>query len=70
MVGIIIVEKNGSIKETNVKSISEDELYKKCGYKKPDGFKIRAKWSVPIKNNVNKRFHIELYAKEDGRANN
>ena len=69
MVAIIIVEKNGSVKETNVKSISEDELYKKCGYKKPDGFEVRAKWKVSIKKNVNQTFRIEMYAKEEGRAN-
>lgn len=69
MVAIIIVEKNGSIKETNVKSISEDELYKKCGYKKPDGFELRTKWKVSIKKDVNQTFRIEMYAKEEGRAN-
>jgi hypothetical protein len=69
MVAIIIVEKNGSVKETNVKSISEDELYKKCGYKKPDGFEVRAKWKVSIKKDVNQTFRIEMYAKEEGRAN-
>lgn len=69
MVAIIIVEKNGSIKETNVKSISEDELYKKCGYKKPDGFELRTKWKVSIKKDVNQTFRIEMYAKDEGRAN-
>jgi len=69
MVAIIIVEKNGSVKETNVKSISEDELYKKCGYKKPDGFELRAEWKVSIKKDVNQTFRIEMYAKEEGRAN-
>ena len=69
MVAIIIVEKNGSVKETNVKSISEDELYKKCGYKKPDGFELRTKWKVSIKKNINQTFRIEMYAKDEGRAN-
>jgi len=68
MVEILVVEKNGSIKETNVKNINEDELYKKCGYKKPNGFEVRTKWTITIKKNLNKKFNIELYAKEEGRA--
>lgn len=32
--GILIVEKGGSIKDTLVKEYKENELFKKCGFKK------------------------------------
>jgi hypothetical protein len=69
MVVLLIVDKGGSVKEVNVKNVIEDELYKKCGYKKPDGFALRNKWIVKLKKNINKTFNIELYAKDEGRAN-
>jgi len=69
MVVLLIVDKGCSIKELNVKNVIEDDLYKKCGYKKPDGFALRNKWIVKLKKNVNKTFNVELYAKDEGRAN-
>lgn len=62
MVRIIIVNKEGTIKEHKVNSFSKDELYKKAGFKKPDNFKLRTKWTV-------KKRSIELWAKDSGRAN-
>jgi len=62
MVKIIIVNKEGTVKEQNVNSFSKDELYKKAGLKKPNNFKLRTKWTV-------KKRSIELWAKDAGRAN-
>ena len=39
MVNIIIIEKNGSLKELLIKKFNIDELYKKCQYRKKDGLK-------------------------------
>ena len=35
---IIIVEKTGTLKSLSIKDFKEDELYKKCGFKKAEDF--------------------------------
>ena len=66
MVKIVLVEKNGNLKETNVRKVSVDELYKKCGFKAPDNFKERTSWKVKIDGEEN---IIKCFAKDEGRAN-
>lgn len=63
---IIIVERLGSLKQTTIQDFKIDDLYKKCGFKKPDNFKKHAEWKVSYEKN---RYLIQLYAKSDGRAN-
>lgn len=63
---ILIVEKNGTVKPLTVKDYKVDELYKKCGFKKPDGFEMRTEWSVKIES---QKYLVQLYAKLDGKAN-
>lgn len=63
---ILIVEKSGSIKEIQVKNSSEEELYKKAGYKTNEGFKCHTTWTVELNN---KNYNISLYGKTTGRAN-
>ena len=41
---LLIVEKNGSIKESVLKSWNEEELYKKAGFKTNQGFKLATTW--------------------------
>lgn len=60
---MIIVQKNGDIKQCDL-PFSED-LYKKCGYKKPDGFEKQHTWKCRING---KRSDIILYGKKNGRA--
>lgn len=67
MPSIIIVEKLGNIKEVNVKTIEEADLYKKAGYKTPDGFKCYAQWN--IEELGDKSYSIYVYGKTTGRAN-
>jgi hypothetical protein len=67
MTSIIIVETNGSLKQTKVKDISYDTLYKKCGFKVPTEFDKRTTWNKTINN---EQIIIELWAKENGKANN
>jgi hypothetical protein len=63
---IIIVEKPGILKLLNIKDFKEEELYKKAGFKKIDGFNKQIEWS--IKHN-NEKISIYVYGKTDGRAN-
>jgi len=63
---IIIVEKTGTLKSLTVKDFKEEELFKKAGFKKIDGFQKQGEWNV--KNN-NEKLSIMVYGKTDGRAN-
>jgi len=66
-VTILIVEKQGTIKEQVLKTFDESELYKKAGLKTPDGFKCHAQWKIDEVNNV--PYSIHVYGKTTGRAN-
>lgn len=64
---LLIVEKNGTIKESVLKNWNEDELYKKAGFKSGQGFKLATTWKV---DDINKKsYTINVYGKTDGRAN-
>jgi hypothetical protein len=67
MTTYLIVQKDGNIKETTVKKFSEEDLYKKAGFRSSDGFTLHATWSVDNVNNKN--YNIQVYGKTDGRAN-
>jgi hypothetical protein len=62
---ILIIEKSGSIKELNVKTYSEDELYKKAGFKTSEGFKLVTNWDVNIEDT---KYFISVFGKVSGRA--
>ena len=62
----LIVEKTGSLKEVSVKSINKDEIYKKCGFRKPDGFECRTTWKNVKVGNQN--YSVQLWARDDGKA--
>ena len=64
---IIIVEKNASLKLLCVKDFKEEELYKKCGFKKADDFTKQTEWKVKI---FGSKYLVQVYAKTEGRANN
>lgn len=63
---IIIVERLGSLKSLTVKDFKQDELYKKCGFKKSEDFNKQTEWNVKINGT---KYIVQLYAKSDGRAN-
>ena len=63
---IVLVDKTGELKELNVKDYKEEELFKKCGFKKADGFSKQAEW--PVKFNGQK-YSIMMFGKDDGKAN-
>lgn len=63
---IIIVDKIGELKTLNVKNYCEQELYKKCGFKKDTNFFLQTTWNI-ILDNVN--YSISMYGKTDGKKN-
>lgn len=62
----IIVEKTGTLKSYCIKGYNEDELYKKCGFKKVDGFDRQTEWKVKLNG---QKYIIHLYGKLEGKAN-
>lgn len=58
---IILVNKNGTVKETNAADVTKETLYKKCGFKKPDDFCKRVEWKV-------KKDTVEVWARDTGKA--
>ena len=66
MTQIIIVDKSGTLKSLNVKDYKEEELFKKAGFKKVDGFIKHTDWSVKMDG---QKYSIALYGKLDGKAN-
>ena len=63
---VLIVEKNGNIKEQTIKNFQEEELYKKAGFKTPEDFSCKTTWKVEVSK---KQYSINLYGKTTGRAN-
>jgi len=65
-ISVIIVEKIGSLKSLTVKDYKQEELYKKCGFKKPDGFSKQTEWGIKLDG---KKCIVALFAKTEGKAN-
>ena len=63
---IVIVEKTGELKMLAIKEFKEDELFKKCGFKKSSDFVKQTEWNIKCET---KKYLVSVYAKCDGRAN-
>lgn len=63
---IIIVEKNATLKTLNVKDYKEEELYKKCGFKKAEDFSLQNEWTIKLEG---QKYIVRLYGKLNGKAN-
>ena len=63
---IIIVDKGGSLKTLTVKDYKVEELYKKGGFKKAEGFTLQVEWPVKIDG---QRYLIQMYGKLEGKSN-
>jgi hypothetical protein len=63
---IVIVEKNGDLKMLAIKEFKEEELFKKCGFKKSSDFIKQTDWNIKCES---KKYLVSVYAKCDGRAN-
>jgi hypothetical protein len=64
---VIIIDKQGTIKSLKIKDFKEEELYKKCGFKKADGFIKQTDWNVKLDGI---KYVASVYAKTEGAANN
>ena len=65
-VTIIIIDKGSSLKTLAVKDYKVEELYKKCGFKKAEGFNLQVEWPVKLDS---QRYLIQMYGKLEGKAN-
>ena len=63
---LLIIDKSGTPKVLSVKDFKIEDLYKKCGFKKPDGLEKRHVWVTKC-DKVS--YRISVYAKDDGKAN-
>ena len=63
---IIIVERSGTLKPLTIKDFKEDELFKKCGFKKAEDFVRQVEWNAKYEG---KKYYVQVFAKSDGRAN-
>ena len=66
MVNIVLIEKTGEMKTCKY-NIEKDELYKKCKFKKSDGFELRHSWKT--KKSKYSFSTVSLYARDTGKAN-
>ena len=66
MTSILIVEKGGNLKSLSVKDYQEDELFKKCGFKKVDGFSKHTDWTIKLSGS---KYIVSAYGKTEGKAN-
>jgi len=63
----ILVDKNGTCKETSLKQNTLEYFAQKCTFKNTKYFEERTIWKTKVGGNS---YHISLYAKNEGRANN
>ena len=62
----VIVQKNGDIKETTIKADEiKNDLYKKCNFRKSDGFEKQCEWKIKLNKVVN---IVKLYARRSGKS--
>ena len=66
MTSIIIVEKGGNLKALSVKEYQEADLFKKCGFKKADGFSKQTEWTIKMSGS---KYIVAVYGKTEGKAN-
>uniref|UniRef100_A0A6C0B003 Uncharacterized protein n=1 Tax=viral metagenome TaxID=1070528 RepID=A0A6C0B003_9ZZZZ len=65
-ISIVLVEKTGTLKSHTMKEYKEEDIYKKCGFKKSDGFEKQTEWGIKLDG---KKYVVALYGKSDGKAN-
>ena len=63
---IVVVQKNGVLKELGVKKFLISDLYKKCGFRKSAGFELQTTWLTSVDD---EEFIVDLWARESGKAN-
>ena len=67
MTYIVLINKNSSVVEKKVKNYDEEELYKKAGFKKGDGFVVQTEWKdITVNDKVYEK--IRMYGKTSGNS--
>lgn len=66
MTTIIVIDKGCTIKTLTVKQYNVDELYKKCGFKKAEGFSLQVEWNVKLNDT---KYLLQMYGKTEGKSN-
>ena len=61
---IVVIKKNGDFHSSTLPEGGIDELYKRCGFKKPDGFSMACFWTIT----AGERIYVRVYGKTSGRA--
>jgi len=64
---LILIDRNGSQKETVLQNFQEENLYKKAGFKSPKDFLLRTTYVLPP-TPTEEKIEILVYAKKTGKA--
>jgi hypothetical protein len=62
---ILCIEKTGSIKEIELKTYNETELYKKAGFKSAQDFELHTEWGAEVNGKI---YSVSVFGKTNGRA--
>jgi hypothetical protein len=65
---VILVERNGELRASEINEYSQLELAKKCKFKTSSGFEVRAEWAYSGSGTDVDKFVVELWAREHGTA--
>ena len=68
MASLVLIESNRTTKTLKSKEITNENLYKKCGFRVSDDFIKRHTWRVKLKGD-DERYIVSLWAKKTGKAN-
>jgi len=63
MVKVIVIDKGGNLKSSDIKNFDIETLYKKCNLRKNDYFEKRTSWKF------DNDYNITIFSKDKGRAN-
>jgi len=66
---VLIVDSRGTVKELAMKQYVVADLYKRAGFKSPEGFQCHCTWSLPGCSANASNVSIHLYGKTKGKAN-
>jgi len=64
MTKIVVVDKNCNIKDVNVKNLTREIIYKKCNFRKKEGFERRTTWNID-NFDIDK---VELWTRDAGKS--
>lgn len=66
MVKIVVISNTGELSDVAMSKFNENDIYKKCNFRKNDGFEKRHTWKVKYEK---KSYNLEVWARNHGKAN-